>query len=201
MPARSKIDQLPPQTREKIERLMIERGFSGYDGMAEEANAIIAGDGYEIVLSRSGLARHGQEFEAKCDAIRIATEQAKAIVGVAGDDEGNLNQSLILMIQQLTYDILVRTKPEEIGDILPKIGLMVSKLSKASVDQRKYRREIRKQALEEAAGKAPRLVSGVSGEGVRELLREAFALVRRRRGEVVEDDDEDTPAPQSEWRP
>jgi len=36
-------------------------------------------------------------------------------------------------------------------------------------------------ALKKAAKAAPRLVSGVSGEGVTELLREAYALVRERR--------------------
>jgi GTP-binding protein len=60
-------------------------------------------------------------------------------------------------------------------------------------------RSARAAELAEAAGVAPRLVSGVSGAGVRELLREAFALVRRRRGEIV--DDEAPEAPSHEWRP
>jgi GTP-binding protein len=51
-------------------------------------------------------------------------------------------------------------------------------------------------ALEEAAGKRPMLVSGVSGEGVRELLRAALAEIRKGRA----------PAPAEseavgEWRP
>jgi GTP-binding protein len=36
-----------------------------------------------------------------------------------------------------------------------------------------------------AAGRAPLVVSGVSGEGVKDLLRSAWAMVRRQRGEVV----------------
>jgi GTPase len=64
-------------------------------------------------------------------------------------------------------------------------------------------RAARAAELAEVAGREPRLVSGVSGEGVRELLRESFALVRRRRGEIVEDDDETEASapPASEWRP
>ncbi|HSV02843.1 MAG TPA: GTPase ObgE [Phenylobacterium sp.] len=42
------------------------------------------------------------------------------------------------------------------------------------------------QALAAAAGAPPRLVSGVSGEGVTELLREAYALVRARRAAAAE---------------
>ncbi|HEX2561613.1 GTPase ObgE [Phenylobacterium sp.] len=64
-------------------------------------------------------------------------------------------------------------------------------------------RTARAAELEAVAGRTPRLVSGVSGEGVRELLRESYALVRRRRGEIVdEEDDTEAPAPSTgEWRP
>jgi GTP-binding protein len=48
-------------------------------------------------------------------------------------------------------------------------------------------------ALHAAAGARPKLVSGVSGEGVRELLRAAYALVPRRQG--VEEQ------PAEAWRP
>ena len=53
-------------------------------------------------------------------------------------------------------------------------------------------------ALKKAAKITPRLVSGVSGEGVTELLREAYALVRERRAQAA------APAPEAEsgaWRP
>jgi GTP-binding protein len=53
-------------------------------------------------------------------------------------------------------------------------------------------REERAAALEEECGRAPMLVSGVSGEGVPELLRAAWAEVRRARGELeLSGDDED----------
>jgi len=57
--------------------------------------------------------------------------------------------------------------------------------------------------LEAAAGIAPRLVSGVSGEGVTELLREAWRQVRRNRGQIVEDDEDEDEArqPSGEWSP
>lgn len=58
--------------------------------------------------------------------------------------------------------------------------------------------------LEAVAGRKPYLVSGVSGEGVTELLRAAFAEVRARRaeaaGEVEDDQHEPGEAPGS-WTP
>lgn len=53
--------------------------------------------------------------------------------------------------------------------------------------------------LEAAAGVWPRLVSGVSGEGVRDLLRAAWGEVRRSRGEAPDDDAE--PTGDSGWTP
>jgi GTP-binding protein len=57
--------------------------------------------------------------------------------------------------------------------------------------------------LKAAAGVEPRRVSGVSGAGVTELLRAAWALVRERRGEAAVDegdDDADVQAGEG-WRP
>jgi GTPase len=51
-------------------------------------------------------------------------------------------------------------------------------------------RAAKRAELEAAAGVKPRMVSGVSGEGVRELLRAAWRQVRLNRGEVVDDDEE-----------
>ncbi|MBI1404491.1 MAG: GTPase ObgE [Caulobacter sp.] len=58
--------------------------------------------------------------------------------------------------------------------------------------------------LEAATGVRPRLISGVSGEGVKDLLREAFALIRRDRGDApAEDDDQDSPPDSGDgvWSP
>jgi GTP-binding protein len=53
--------------------------------------------------------------------------------------------------------------------------------------------------LEEAAGRAPMIVSGVSGEGVTEVLRAVWKEVRRARGELDADDAPVEVRP--EWRP
>jgi GTP-binding protein len=50
--------------------------------------------------------------------------------------------------------------------------------------------------LEAAAGQPVRMVSGAAKMGVTELLREAYALVRRRKAEVAAED-----APDQGWQP
>ena len=53
-------------------------------------------------------------------------------------------------------------------------------------------REEKAAELEAAAGRRPMLVSGVSGEGVTELLRAAWTEVRRDRGEIAPAEEDET---------
>ncbi len=62
-------------------------------------------------------------------------------------------------------------------------------------------REEKALALKAVAGRRPYLVSGVSGEGVKELLRVAWAEVRRARGEAVGPDDENIESTADGWTP
>ena len=64
-------------------------------------------------------------------------------------------------------------------------------------------REEKAAELQAACGRRPMLVSGVSGEGVPELLRAAWAEVRKTRGEIDPADDETETATETPggWRP
>ncbi len=62
-------------------------------------------------------------------------------------------------------------------------------------------RQARAAELAEVSGTTVRQVSGVSGEGVTELLREAYALVRARKGEAAEEEVARTGAPPEAWAP
>jgi hypothetical protein len=148
MPARSKITQLPPEIKAEFDKLLIEKNFSDYDGIIERLNVLLQDAGSEIRVSRSGAHRYGKGFEEKIAAIKLATEQAKAVAEAAGDDQGSMNQALIRLVQQKAFDALIEA---ESADGLPKMGTMIAKLSKADIDNRKDAREVRKQALEQAA--------------------------------------------------
>ncbi|RZJ17931.1 MAG: GTPase ObgE [Brevundimonas sp.] len=62
-------------------------------------------------------------------------------------------------------------------------------------------REEKAAALQAVSGKRPYLVSGVSGEGVTELLRAAWTEVRKTRGEVGPDDEHVVPETPGGWAP
>ena len=65
----------------------------------------------------------------------------------------------------------------------------------------KETRKAKAAQLRKASGAKVRQVSGVSGEGVTELLREAYALVRARKGEAVAEAVAASGEPAPDWAP
>ena len=84
---------------------------------------------------------------------------------------------------------------EELGDkteylVLSKVDALDKETRKAKAAQ-----------LRKASGAKVRQVSSVSGEGVTELLREAYALVRARKGEAVAEAVAASGEPAPDWAP
>ena len=102
--------------------------------------------------------------------------------------------TLIHLVDATQTDVVeawqtVRTELEayadELGDKVEILALnKIDALDESTV-------EMQRAALAEASGAEIRLVSGVSGKGVTELLREAYALVRERKAAVAQADPED----------
>ena len=112
--------------------------------------------------------------------------------------------ALIHLIDGTQEDVAgaYRTVREELeaygGGIIDKPELLA--LNKADALDPDTRAE-RARALEEVSGRPVALISGVSGEGVRELLRAAFGLVRVRRAEEAREAVEASGIPEQGWRP
>jgi GTP-binding protein len=84
---------------------------------------------------------------------------------------------------------------EELGD---KTEFLVLSKVDALDDET---RAAKKAELEAASGAKVYEVSGVSGEGVTELLREAYALVRQRKGEAVAEEIAESGVEPESWAP
>ena len=93
----------------------------------------------------------------------------------------------------------VRGELEAYGEGLadrPEI-LALNKVDAIDPEERKAKTK----ALRKAAGVAPRLISGVSGEGVQEMLRTVFQAVRQHRAAEAAQAATPTPDDQSGWSP
>lgn len=149
MPARSKILQIPLEIKAELDRKIVEGNFCNYDEITAWANERLEEQGLELILSRSGVHRYAKGFEGRLAAIKVATEQARAITDAVGDDEGKLSDALISLVQEKAFDVLINLQtddPEEFARIFPKLGTMVARISRASVNQKKWMAEAKKKA-------------------------------------------------------
>jgi hypothetical protein len=160
LPRRSKIEQLPKGVRAEIDKRIVQGGFANYRALA----AWLSEQGFE--LRKSAMHHHGQKLEHKLDAIKRATEQARAIVAAAPDDEGAMNDALIRLIQQMDFDILVDLEGEEVSPkVLSAITRSVASLARASVNQKKWMLEAREK-LAAKIGVADRQVTEATKAGL-----------------------------------
>lgn len=148
MPKRKAVDLLPELIRSDLNSRLIAGGFSGYEALSEWLQA----KGFGI--SKSALHRYGTKFEERCQSLKLATDQAKAIVAESPDDEGAMNEALIRLVQEKSFNLLMDLEidPETIE--FPKLVRAIADSSRASVGQKKYRAEVRKTTLDEAASAA-----------------------------------------------
>lgn len=169
MPKRSKVSALPEKVKAELDKKLVRKSFGDYTALAKW----LAEKGFEI--SRSSLHRYGQGFEERLAAIKIATEQARAVAEEAKDDEGTMNEALIRLVQTKTFELLVDA--QEKGN-LPKIGVMIARVANAAVQQKKWQVEARKKALEEAAEKMTDSAKkqGVSAETIKKIRRDVLMM-------------------------
>lgn len=168
MPPRTKVEALPAEVKAWLDKALVEGNFSGYEQLEDELKA----RGHTI--GKSSLHRYGSAFEQKLASLKMASEQAKAVVTAAPDEEGAVNEALMRLVQEHLFNLLMA----EGGKIdLPKVARAVAELGKASVTQAKWRAEVRAKA-EAAAEAAARIgrKGGLSEESVAEIRRKILGI-------------------------
>jgi hypothetical protein len=168
MPPRSKVASLPKAVKAWLDKALAENSFSEYESLAAELSA----QGFSI--SKSALHRYGQDFETKLANLKIASEQARAVVAAAPDEEGAVNEALMRMVQEQLFTLLMAG-----GDKLdlPKVAKAVAELSRASVVQKKWHAEFREKA-EAAASRVEKIAKkgGLNAATVDEIRREILGM-------------------------
>jgi hypothetical protein len=145
MPRRSKVEQLPTETKAWLDRALADNNFSEYNNLAQ----YLKEHGFDI--SKSSLHRYGQVFEERLKTLKLVTEQARAVVQAAPDEDGAVNDALVRLTQEKMFNILMEMNVDPDNIDLPKLARAVAELGKASVAQKRWQAEARKQALADAA--------------------------------------------------
>lgn len=173
MPQRPAVESLPLEIKAWLDRALVDSNFAGYQGLRDELKA----RGFDI--SKSAIHRYGQKFEERLAALKVASEQARAIVDAAPDDEGAINEALMRLVQEKLFAVLqdIQVNPDKIN--LASLGKTVAELARASVAQKKYAEEVRRQERERAAELAGDMAKAQGlGEDQVRFWKERFLGVR-----------------------
>ncbi len=163
MPRRSKIEGLPKAVKQWLDASLVEGNFSGY----EQLEAELKTRGFDI--GKSSIHRYGSQFEQKLSMLKLASEQARAIVTAAPDDEGAVNEALMRLVQEHLFKLL--TADEEGGFDLPKVARAVADLGRATVTQKKWQTEVRAKAAAAADAVTQIAKSGGLSDDAAEQIR------------------------------
>lgn len=168
MPPRSKVAALPAEVKAWLDQALAENNFSDYEALSAE----LISQGFSI--SRSSLQRYGQDFESKLSALKMASQQARAVVAAAPDEEGAINEALMRLVQEHLLKLLM-ANGNNID--LPKVAKAVAELGRASVVQKKWQAEFREKA-EAAASRVEKIAKkgGLNAATVDEIRREILGM-------------------------
>ena len=146
MARRSKVHSLPPELKEWFDAELVRRGFGDYVQLAADLKE----RGAE--LSKSALQRYGSPFEQRLAQLKMASEQAKALVDSAPDDEDKLGAAVVRLTQEKIFSVLMELDIDPRDIDVNKLFKNAAEIGKASVTQKRLSLEVRAQ-VEEAARK------------------------------------------------
>lgn len=169
MPRRSSILDLPDDLRAELDRRLVAAGFSGYEKLEEW----LKGEGHP--RGKTTIWRYGSAFEDRIKSLKLATDQARAIVAESPDDEGAMGEALTRLMQEKLFSILMdlQVDPEQID--IHKLGRVIGDLTRASVSQKKWAAEARKSAIADVRSKIEGLEKSA---GPRKLDKETLRAIR-----------------------
>lgn len=172
MPPRSKISKLPKAVKDWLDKALAENGFADYELLAADLKE----RGYDI--SKSAIHRYGQDFENRLGALRMASEQAKAIVQSSNDDEGAVSEALMRLVQEKLFQTLLDFQIDPDKPVnLASAAKAVAELARATVSQKKWQAEVRAKAVIAAdAVESIAKRGGLSAEALDTIRRDILGI-------------------------
>ena len=144
MAPRSKVHTLPPELKEWLDGELVARGFGDYVQLAADLKERGA------QVSKSALQRYGSPFEKRMAQVKMSTEQARALVDAAPDDEDKLGAAVVRLTQERIFGLLVDLEIDPENVDVNKLFKNAAEIGKASVNHKRFSMEARAAIREEA---------------------------------------------------
>jgi hypothetical protein len=132
---------LPPHIRKQVERRMLAKRFSDYEGLAEWVRQ----QGYDI--SDDSLWRYGKSLKREFTAAQFSLLQARMLADQAPDHKGRMMQALIQVVQQKLLSALAQVEDIDHTDIT-RLVHAVAELGRISFAHQQWTAEVRQHKKE-----------------------------------------------------
>lgn len=166
--------RVPAEVRSELDEQIARQRFGGY----RELQRWLALHG--CTISRTAARRGGLKLEEKLAAVRMATEQARAVAGASDLSDTDMSQALMRLVQQQLFSVLIEVGGADLAEVnLGALARSVAELARASIAQQKFAAEMR-----EHAESAQRLMAdaerhGLSEAGVAQIRRALMAITEQ----------------------
>ncbi len=186
MAQKSTIDRLPPDIKAKLQALLQDPRMTQLQVTAE-INAVLEAEGHEDRISKSAVNRYAVQMAEVGEDLRQSREIADMWIGKLGAaPQGNVGMLVVEIVQTMSFELGMMLKrggidpenaPETIK-MLKDLALTSMRLEKSASDNVKREKEVRKQALEEAAKQASETarLAGVSPDTVDRIWKEVLRM-------------------------
>ncbi len=184
MPPRSKIAQLPEEFRAWLHRALVERAFGDIIPLTQELNDKLKEAGIAVYVGKSAVGAESQKVQRAQEALRATIEAARIMNETAGNEGDKLGGATMSMVQGQIFELALQVRemqdeedPSAKIDLLNKVALASSRLSRASVNQDRWRAEVDKQ-IKAAADTATQLAraGGLSPKTVKEIRQSILGI-------------------------
>lgn len=151
MAPRSKVELLPAEIKSWLDDKLVASAFAGYDALEAELNERLQAAGADFRVGKSSIHRYGSSFEDKLKSLKLVSEQARAMIGGAPDEEDSVSQALIRMTQEKLFNVVLDLEVDPSKLNLASVTRAIADLSRASISNKKYATEVKSRAEAAAA--------------------------------------------------
>lgn len=172
MPPVSKIDLLPAEVRDELDRRLVANAFGGSISLSEW----LGEQGYEI--SKTTVNERAKRLKRRLASISASTEAMKLVAEQAPDNAAERGSALMGLLQTDLFEALLQFQEAADQDdesisadriaLYSKAAKAIAELTRSSIVREKWAGEIRQKALVDAASRVEEAAraKGLDAEGV-----------------------------------
>ncbi|MDE4175789.1 DUF3486 family protein [Phaeobacter sp. PT47_59] len=180
MPPPRKINLMPPEFRDWLHEALQERGFSGYEQLAEDLNFKLADAGLELRIGKSAVHEYGSEYQEFVKYQEQASQWAESWLTDNGlEEEAQRHNVLFQMLTTLAFKSMQSKMGKDAGEIDPRDLSFLGKMLKDVMASSGIREKLKDDERERIAAEARRQAQREMADQVDSAVAEAGLSAER----------------------